>query len=234
METRVQAYQLLGSDMWSDEDPCLESRLPWSVGETRTFVPFRCGDDECFMHHVNGYESSPTLWDALMHGFGPIACVFEVSEPVEIKIDANFGTSQISVTKKLLRAFDVSSELRTLACDCAERVLPIYEQACPGDERPRRAIDVSRRLARGKASLAGLDAACNLAKIAVPAVDATNGLARVAAMAAMFASDSDIMLGLQGAMCVVAVIAERGNRAAEECLWMHRRFEELFRHHFED
>jgi hypothetical protein len=231
METRVKAYQLLGSDMWSDEHPCLESRLPWSVGERRTFVPFRCGDDECFMHHVNGYESSPTLWDALMHGFGPIACVFEVSEPVEIKIDANFGTSQISVTKTLLRAFDVSSELRTLACDCAERVLPIYEQACPGDERPRRAIDVSRRLALGKASLAELDAAWNLAKIAAHAGD---GLAYAAAYAAMFASHRDIMLGLQGAMCVVAVIAERDNRAAEEYLWMHRRFEELFRHYFED
>ncbi len=231
METRAQAYQLLGSDMWSDEHPCLESRLPWSVGETRTFGPFRCGDDECFMHHVNGYESSPTLWDALMHGIGPIACIFEVSEPVEIKIDANFGTSQISVTKTLLRAFDVSSELRTLACDCAERLLLIYEQACPGDERPRRAIDVSRRLAQGKASLAELDAARNLAKIAAHAGD---GPAYAAARAAMFASDSDIMLGLQGAMCAVAVIAEQGDRAAEECLWMHRRFEELFRHYFED
>jgi hypothetical protein len=231
METRVKAYQLLGSDMWSDEHPCLENRLPWSVGEARTFVAFRCGNDECFMHHVNGYESSPTLWDALILGYGPIACVFEVSEPFEIKLDAKFGSSQISVTKKLLRAFDVSIELRTLACDCAERVLPIYEQAYPGDERPRRAIDVSRRLARGEAALEELDAAWNLAKIAA---DAADGLAFAAAKAAAFASHREITWGLQDAMCGVAVIAERGNRAAEECLWMHRRFEELFRHYFED
>jgi hypothetical protein len=36
---------------------------------------------------------------------------------------------------------------RLFACDCAERVLPIYEAQHPGEERPRRAIQAARRFA---------------------------------------------------------------------------------------
>jgi hypothetical protein len=48
---------------------------------------------------------------------------------------------------------------RLLACDCAERVLPIYEAAHPGDLRPRLAIEVARRYARGEATAEELEAA---------------------------------------------------------------------------
>src|SRR5215207_7193396 len=36
------------------------------------------------------------------------------------------------------------------AADCAEHVLHHFEQARPGDERPRRAIDLGRAWARGE------------------------------------------------------------------------------------
>lgn len=38
------------------------------------------------------------------------------------------------------------------AADCAEHVLPHFEQARPGDDRPRHAIDLGRAWARGEVS----------------------------------------------------------------------------------
>jgi len=48
---------------------------------------------------------------------------------------------------------------RLMACDFAEAVLPIWESAYPSDTRPREAIAVSRRYARGSASVEELAAA---------------------------------------------------------------------------
>jgi len=43
-------------------------------------------------------------------------------------------------------------ERRLFACDCAERVIPIWEVAYPDDPRPRAAIAVARRYANGQAT----------------------------------------------------------------------------------
>jgi hypothetical protein len=43
-------------------------------------------------------------------------------------------------------------ERRLLACDYAERVLPLFEAGYPGDHRPRHAIDAARRFANGQAT----------------------------------------------------------------------------------
>jgi hypothetical protein len=48
---------------------------------------------------------------------------------------------------------------RLYACDCVERVLPIFERPSPDDDRPRNAIMVARRFAFGIASSVELDAA---------------------------------------------------------------------------
>ena len=45
---------------------------------------------------------------------------------------------------------DVHRLLATWAADCAEHVLPFFEQARPNDDRPRRAIDFGRAWARGE------------------------------------------------------------------------------------
>lgn len=45
---------------------------------------------------------------------------------------------------------------RLFACDCAERVLPLFESKYPNDARLRNAITVSRRFALGSASYAEL------------------------------------------------------------------------------
>ena len=39
---------------------------------------------------------------------------------------------------------------RLFAADCAEHVLPFFETRCPDDTRPREAIEVARRIARGE------------------------------------------------------------------------------------
>ena len=44
------------------------------------------------------------------------------------------------------------------ACDCAERVLPLYEADYPGDFRVRKAIEASRNFAEGKTAQAILKA----------------------------------------------------------------------------
>jgi hypothetical protein len=38
--------------------------------------------------------------------------------------------------------------LATWSADCAERVLPLFEKACPGDDRPRKAIEKCREWVR--------------------------------------------------------------------------------------
>ena len=81
---------------------------------------------------------------------------------------------------------------RLWACDCAERVLPIFESARPGDLRPRDAIRASRRYARGEigeaARAAASDAAWGAARGA--ARGAAWGGARDAAAASAAAGGS--------------------------------------------
>ena len=49
--------------------------------------------------------------------------------------------------------------LRLFACDVARDVLPLFESHSPGDDRPRRAIEVAGRYATGHATAAELSAA---------------------------------------------------------------------------
>ena len=58
---------------------------------------------------------------------------------------------------------DSDTFARLLACDYAEHVLRIFETRYPDDYRPREAIAVSRRYARGEATDAELSAAWNAA-----------------------------------------------------------------------
>ena len=55
-------------------------------------------------------------------------------------------------------------EIRLFACDCAERVLPIFEKEYPDDKRPRTAIEVLRKYAVGEATQGELAAAWDAAR----------------------------------------------------------------------
>ena len=69
--------------------------------------------------------------------------------------------------------------LRLFACDVARDVLPLFESHSPGDDRPRRAIEVARRYATGHATAAELSAAGATAGAA--ARDAAGAAAEAAA-----------------------------------------------------
>lgn len=84
---------------------------------------------------------------------------------------------------------DSDTFARLLACDYAEHVLRIFETQYPDDDRPRKAIAVSRRYARGEATDAELSAARAAAgyaagAAALAAARAAAGYARYAARAA--------------------------------------------------
>lgn len=70
------------------------------------------------------------------------------------------------------------------AADCAERVLPLFEDACPDDDRPRRAIEECRAWVRtGVFTMAGIRGA-SLAAHAAARDAKENDAARFAARAA--------------------------------------------------
>jgi len=75
---------------------------------------------------------------------------------------------------------------RLFACDCAERVLSVFEVEYPGDDRPRRAIATARRYAVGEVIFKELAAAKTAASDAASdaAWDAASDAAWVAARAA--------------------------------------------------
>jgi hypothetical protein len=52
--------------------------------------------------------------------------------------------------KKAMRKYDLQDQrlLASWAADCAERVLPLFEDSYPGDDRPRRAIEACRKWVR--------------------------------------------------------------------------------------
>lgn len=81
---------------------------------------------------------------------------------------------------------DQHHALARWAAECAEHVLPVFEGACPGDDRPRRAVEAARAWAAGELSaLAARDTAFAAHDAARQASDAgAQAAARAAAHAA--------------------------------------------------
>ena len=66
---------------------------------------------------------------------------------------------------RLLRKIETWDEktARLFAADCAEKVLPIYEEKYPDDDRPRKAVKVARDYANGKIKKAAMAVVCSAA-----------------------------------------------------------------------
>ena len=81
---------------------------------------------------------------------------------------------------RLLRRIETWDEksARLFAADCAERVLPIYEEEYPNEDAPRKAIQAARDFANGKITI----------KERAAAGDAASAAARAAACAAVWAA----------------------------------------------
>ena len=67
------------------------------------------------------------------------------------------------------------------AVECAESVLPIFEEKRPGDDRPRRAIQAAKDWIDGKITANAANAAANAAYAAAYAADAAADAAAYAA-----------------------------------------------------
>jgi hypothetical protein len=184
------AYHFPYEDLRSDEDVIAGNSAPWRIGEIRAYTPITmdAGDGETTSQI--GYRSSPTLWDAFLQADGSIACLVEVSEAISTEGDVEAGFVQFSRERRLLAARDMRSDLRLFACDCAERVLYLYERAYPGDDRPRKAIQIARDHARGRAAAAELESALVWATSAAEAAP-SGSAARCAAMSASGSATSE-------------------------------------------
>ena len=82
-------------------------------------------------------------------------------------------------------------EIRLFACDCAERVLPLFEKEYPDDKRSRLVIETSRRFANGKATQEELTAARAAARDASRTAWAAEAAAAWAALAAAGGAAAD-------------------------------------------
>ena len=111
-------------------------------------------------------------------------------------------------------------EIRLFACDCAERVLPIYEKQYPDDQRPRQAIETARRFAIGKATPEELHAAGATAGATAAALAAS--AAALAASAAGAAACAALAANAAGAAACAALAA-----GAAEREWQKERFIKL-------
>lgn len=114
----------------------------------------------------------------------------------------------------------IEREARLFACDCAESVLHIFEEAHPNDMRPRRAIEVARLFALGNATHAAWAAAAAAAWAAAYAADAAAAHAAHAAGDAAGYADAAVYAAARAAARDAAVYAAREKQA------------ELFRKYF--
>jgi hypothetical protein len=119
---------------------------------------------------------------------------------------------------RLLRDVTLSDrDLRLFAADCAEHVLHLYEQAHPGDERPRRAIEAAREYA----ALSERSAARAAARAAESAAWAA---ARSAESAARSAALSAARSAARSAESAAWAAARSAARSAAEVAWQKERW----------
>jgi len=121
------------------------------------------------------------------------------------------------------------------AADCAEHVLPCFEENYSEDDRPRKALEAGRAWARGELSMSEARAAAFAAHAA--ARDTDHAAARAAARAAGHAGATAHVAGharhaaayAVNAATAAAIPADAGTAAATERDWQCRRLPEHLR-----
>jgi len=114
--------------------------------------------------------------------------------------------------------------LAVWAADCAEHVLHLFEQTQPGDDRPRRAIDLARAWARGEITMAQARTAAFAAHAAARgAFGAAKEAARAAGQAVAVAHVAAHELGAAAYAIRAARAAapedEQEEAGRRECQW---------------
>ncbi len=120
------------------------------------------------------------------------------------------------------------------AADCAEHVLPLFEEVQPHDDRPRRAIELARAWARGEVTMTQSRTAAGHANAAArPLSGAPRFAAYAAAQAAAVAHVAAHELGA-AAYAIKAVRAAAPKEKSEaagrqECQWQREQLPEAIR-----
>ena len=132
--------------------PVRKSDDTWVAGDWMTPVE---GELEMVGMEDHGYR----VYDVDDIVFELAPRVFEVEVRDEIVDHPIHG--YLVRTCRLTRELESWNEptARLFACDNAEKVLPIYEKAHPGDDRPRKAIEAARNFARAQANSSNLPSA---------------------------------------------------------------------------
>ncbi len=127
---------------------------------------------------------------------------------------------------------DVHHLLAVWAADCAEHVLHHFEEERPGDERPRRALELGRAWARGEITWAEARAAGGHANAAARDL---SGAARYAAYAAGQAAAVGHVAAHELGAAAYAIRAARAatpegeNAGRRECAWQRAQLPEAIR-----
>src|SRR3954449_8464653 len=122
--------------------------------------------------------------------------------------------------------------LATWAADCAEHVLHRFEHARPGDDRPRRAIELARAWARGEVTMTEARTAAGHSNAAARDLSgAARHAAFAAAQAAAVAHVAAHELGAAAYAIKAAEAAdpERHDALRLECQWQRARLPKAIR-----
>ena len=127
-------------------------RTPWpvAVGEwTPAETPVLCASGWHAMRERDVLTHLPST---------PGSRLYRVSVRGEV-VDGDNKVAAASMRLDDMLGVTTEENLRLFACDVARDVLPLFESHSPGDDRPRRTIEVAGRYATGHATAAELSAA---------------------------------------------------------------------------
>lgn len=101
------------------------------------------------------------------------------AEPDAIRFEGELSYDDEADLERAVSALSDRREIVSFACDCAERVLPIFEREAPDDARPRLAIEAARKWISGPYKIA-----TSVSRDANAAADAHSDIASLAASSA--------------------------------------------------
>ena len=105
------------------------------------------------LNKIREHEPCTESWEKLLNHLGKTKAD---DEPLELKTILDLLGIEDAIWA--LRSLDgKDKEMRLFACDCAESVLHLFEDKYPEDNRPKRAIEVSRLYANGEATIEELN-----------------------------------------------------------------------------
>ncbi len=120
------------------------------------------------------------------------------------------------------------------AADCAEHALHYFEDALPGDDRPRRAIELGRAWSRGEIAMSEARAAAGHANAAArdlvgPAREAAHAAGQAAAVAHVAEHELGAAAYAIRAVRAAAPDSEREEAGRRECRWQRGRLPDAIR-----